>query len=177
MLPTAETWPFGDFMPGEYDFIMADPPWTFKTYSDNGLKKSAQAHYDCMTGEGIHSLPVLHLARPHALLWLWATWPMLPQAFETMNRWGFVYKTGGVWAKRTVNGKLRWGTGFRLRSVCEPFLIGARGQPKSMRNVSNLVDGLARQHSRKPDEAYKAAEGMMPDARRIELFSRQWRYG
>jgi N6-adenosine-specific RNA methylase IME4 len=175
--PTAETWPFGNHFPGEFDFIMADPPWTFKTYSDKGLKKSAQAQYDCMSIEGIRALPVSHLVKPNAIIWLWATWPMLPEALQTMHAWGFQYKTGGVWAKRTKTGKLRWGTGFRLRSVCEPFLIGARGQPKSSRAVCNMVDGLAREHSRKPDAAFLAAEKMMPDAKRLELFSREKRVG
>ncbi len=166
---------FGELPDHAFSFIMADCPWTFRTYSSKGLKKSAQAHYDCMDGLGIKELPVSQLAAEDCLLWMWATWPMLPDALETISAWGFQYKTGGVWAKRTINGKLRWGTGFRLRSVCEPFLIATRGQPKSARNVTNLVDGLAREHSRKPDEAYKAAEAMMPDARRVELFSRQAR--
>lgn len=169
--------PFEGLEQGVFSFVMADPPWTFRTYSNKGLKKSAQAHYACMTLGDIKALPVASLAAPHALLWLWATWPMLPQALETMAAWGFTYKTGGVWAKRTKTGKLRWGTGFRLRSVCEPYLIGAIGKPKSARNVMNFVDGLAREHSRKPDESYKAAERMMSEARRIELFAREPRSG
>jgi len=39
------------------------------------------------------------------------------------------------------------------------------------------VEAVAREHSRKPDEAFKAAEALMPAARRIELFSRQRRPG
>ncbi len=176
LLGQRRPWVFGrDVAPFSYSFIMSDPPWSFKTYSDKGLKKSAQAQYTCMSLDDIKRLPVADLATPDALLWLWATWPMLPEALAVMDAWDFTYKTGGVWAKRTINGKLRWGTGFRLRSVCEPFLIGARGQPKSSRSVMNMVDGLAREHSRKPDEAYKAAERMMPDAKRIELFARQTR--
>lgn len=171
------TWAFDGLERGGYSLIMIDPPWNFSTYSSKGLKKSAQAHYSCMDGNGIKDLPVSDLAAEDCLLWCWATWPMLPNALETIEAWGFTYKTGGVWAKRTINGKLRWGTGFRLRSVCEPMLIATRGHPKSARNVTNLVDGLAREHSRKPDEAYKAAECLMPDARRADIFARQKRDG
>lgn len=34
-----------------------------------------------------------------------------------------------------------------------------------------------REHSRKPDEAFTEAERLMPDATRLELFSRQERVG
>jgi N6-adenosine-specific RNA methylase IME4 len=36
---------------------------------------------------------------------------------------------------------------------------------------------LAREHSRKPEEAYRAAELLMPNARRLELYSRTNRPG
>ena len=39
------------------------------------------------------------------------------------------------------------------------------------------IEAKVREHSRKPDEAFEAAENLMPDARRIELFSRQLRPG
>jgi N6-adenosine-specific RNA methylase IME4 len=75
------------------------------------------------------------------------------------------------------HGKLAFGTGYVLRCAGEPFLIGTRGKPKTTRAVRSIVEGPIREHSRKPDEAFAAAEKMMPDARRIELFSRQQRPG
>ena len=33
----------------KYNIIYADPPWTFKTWSNKGKGKSAEQHYDCMT--------------------------------------------------------------------------------------------------------------------------------
>ena len=32
----------------KYSIIYADPPWTFKTYSQKGKDKSAEQHYPCM---------------------------------------------------------------------------------------------------------------------------------
>ena len=162
---------------GGFDLIMADPPWSFATFSDKGHKKSAQAHYTCASLDWIKALPVADLAAPDCLLWLWATNPMLPQAFEVLTGWGFTFKTAGHWVKMGSSGKLAFGTGYILRSAGEPFLIGTIGKPKTSRSVRSVILGPRREHSRKPNEAFAAAEALMPDARRIELFSRQPRDG
>ena len=157
---------------------MADPPWSFATYSDTGITiKGASGQYRIMDIDDIKALPVWTLAAPDCILWMWSTAPHLRQALDVMDAWRFEYSTCGSWAKRTKNGKLRWGTGYRLRSTSEPFLIGTRGKPKNKRNVASHIDGLAREHSRKPEAAFAAAEKLMPSARRLELFSRQSRHG
>ena len=171
-------WPFGSLQPFAYDFIMIDPPWTFATRSKKGItKKGAGGQYRLMTLNDIRALPVKHLAKPDCVLWLWATAPLLPQAISIMESWGFRYVTCGSWAKRTRKGKLRWGTGYRFRSTSEPILIGIRGKPKTARNIPSHIDGLAREHSRKPEEAYAYAERMMIGARRADVFARQARPG
>lgn len=192
---------------GGFDLIMADPPWRFETRSDKGLEKAPQAHYDCTPLDWIKAMPVLVLAADDCLLWLWATNPMLPQALEVMAAWGFDFCTAGTWAKRTVRGKDAFGTGYVLRSSNEPFLIGKRGAPKTTRATRSTVvsyeveggrdstgqadfergagewcgtvtvEAKIREHSRKPDEAFRAAEMLMPEARRLELFSRESRSG
>ena len=43
--------------------------------------------------------------------------------------------------------------------------------------MRNLIEGEAREHSRKPEVAYRAAEALLPGARRLELFSRASRPG
>lgn len=161
-----------------FNLIMADPPWKFKTRSEKGITaKGAEGQYRCEGLDWIKGLPVSDLAAPDCLLWLWATNPMLPQAFEVMAAWGFTFKTAGHWSKKTVNGKQAFGTGYVLRCAGEPFLIGTRGAPKTARNVRSVIEGQIREHSRKPDEAFAAAEALIPSARRIELFSRQERAG
>ena len=171
-------WPFGDLQPLSYDLIMADPPWRFANWAKAGEAKNATAHYECMAWEEIATLPVGHLASPNSVLWLWATNPMLPEAMALMERWGFAFKTAGHWAKwNAETGKLAFGTGYLLRSAGEPFLIGTIGKPKVARNVRSVILGERREHSRKPDEAFIAAEALMPDARRVELFSRESRPG
>jgi N6-adenosine-specific RNA methylase IME4 len=170
-------WPFSGCPMFFYDLIMADPPWSFATYSDKGHGKSAQRHYSCMSLDDIKALPVDQLAKPDCMLLLWATAPMLPQALETMHAWNFKYVTNAVWHKRTARGKTAFGTGYRLRNAHEHILLGTIGNPQNTRGVRSIIEGKVREHSRKPDEAFEAAVKLMPEARRIELFSREERPG
>lgn len=170
-------WPFDGLMPRSYDFIMADPPWSFDNWSKAGEKKNAKAHYCCLSITDIAALPVASLAAPDAICLLWATNPMLPQAVEVLSRWGFTFKTAGHWIKKTKHGRTAFGTGYILRSAGEPFLIGTIGKPKTTRACRSVIEGVVREHSAKPEEAYSFAEALMPGARRVELFSRRNRVG
>lgn len=172
------TWPFEPLGMFGFDFIMADPPWRFDTWSEAGKKhKSPEGHYRTMSTEDIAAMPVGHLAAGDCTLWLWATHPMIDQQIDVVRRWGFRFVTSGVWVKRTVTGKLAFGTGYRLRSASEPFVLATNGSPETARNIRSVVEGKIREHSRKPDEAYAEAERMMPGARRADLFARQIRPG
>lgn len=163
---------------GGFDLIMADPPWRFQTRSAKGVTvKGAGGQYQTMTLAEIQGLPVADLAARDCVVWLWATNPMLPEAISVLQAWGFAYKTAGHWSKKTVNGKQAFGTGYILRCAGEPFLIGTKGSPKCARNVRSVIEGPVREHSRKPEEAFAAAEALIPEARRIELFSRTDRPG
>lgn len=181
------TWPFGDLPMFGFDFIMADPPTEFTTYSEAGEEKSPQAQYDTMTIEEICAMPVGHLASKDCILFLWTTWPLMlgaekasiSPAGRIMESWGFRFSTGGAWVKRTSTGKQAFGTGYRVRSSCEPWLLGINGNPEASgaSRSRNVIAGLARQHSRKPENAYLWAERYMPDARRLDLFGRKSRKG
>jgi N6-adenosine-specific RNA methylase IME4 len=163
---------------GYAQFIMADPPWHFENWSRKGIGKGAAKHYDTMSLSEIKQLPVSEIAASDCMLFLWAVWPMIDQALEVVNAWGFTYKTGGVWAKLTKNGLSAFGTGYLLRSANEPFLIATRGKTQlHSKSHRNQINGLAREHSRKPEEAYSFCETYMPDARRVELFARMQRPG
>lgn len=185
---------------GGCGLIMADPPWSYEMRSDKGYAKAPEAQYATMPLADICALPIEALAAPDCLLWLWAVNPQLPQALEVMRAWGFTFKTAGTWLKRSTRGKVVFGTGYILRSANEPFLIGTRGRPRTTRSTRSAIithderfqgsgwddiwpmgtvtiEAAAREHSRKPDEAYAACEALMPAAQRADLFSRQNRPG
>lgn len=170
-------WIFEPYNPLTYDLILIDPPWTFKHRSKKGEAKSAQAHYKVMTLADIKAMPVSHLCRGDALIVVFATNPMLDVQIDVMKGWGFKFKTSGHWSKKTVNGKQAFGTGYILRGAGEPFLIGTIGRPVTTKSMRSVIEGVVREHSRKPEEMYVALEKLMPHARRLELFGRQSRPG
>ncbi len=176
MSGAVQDWPFGELTPLKYGAIIADPPWAYEMWGAGGHGKSPEAHYATMPLEAIKALPVGHLAAGDCLLMLWSTWPHLPAAMEVMAAWGFTYKTGGAWVKRT---RKHWGpafgTGYILRSATEPFLIGTIGRPEiSDRSVRNLLlDAMRREHSRKPPEAREMIARLLPRANACELFARE----
>lgn len=173
---TVSTWPFGHLSMFGYDVIVADPPWDFENYSDKGTKKGADPHYEVQSLDWIRALPVGQLASTPSILLLWATAPLLPAAIEIMAYWGFPYKSHLIWRKTTVNGKIRIGTGYRVRTMHEPVLLGTIGEQQHL-PFPSIFDGLAREHSRKPDEFYHLVREAMPSATRCDLFSREQRDG
>ena len=177
------TWPFGTLTPFKYGAILADPPWAYAMRSEKGHGRSPEAHYATMPEAELARLPVGQLAGPDCLLFLWSTWPHLPQALRLMQRWGFTYITGGSWTKRTKAFAPAMGTGYVLRSATEPFLVGRFGTPetasRSVRNlieaeeVPNGIESIRREHSRKPPEMRAMIEALLPRAFACELFARE----
>lgn len=170
-------WPFGNLMPLSYDCLVVDPPWRFRTWSETNQAKSASRHYDLMRTEDIAALPVGDLAQRDCILLLWTTGAMQPQAFDVMKAWGFTYKSQMIWRKTTPAGKIRMGTGYWARSMHEPVMIGCIGKPGKFSAFPSIFDGVAREHSRKPDEFYDLVNKHTLGMRRADLFSRQNRPG
>lgn len=164
---------------GQFGTILADPPWAYEMYSDKGYGKSPDVHYNCMTHDQLMAMrdDILFRAAPDCALFMWAVWPKINEALSLMEHWGFQYKTGGSWHKKTTNGKTAFGTGYIMRSACEPFLIGTLGQPNiKNRSTRNLIEAKVREHSRKPDSAVELIENLF-DGPYLELFARTTRPG
>lgn len=170
-------WPFGGLRMFGYDVIVADPPWDFETYSEEGWEKSAHAHYECLSVERIMAFPVHLLARDRALLLMYSCgWAVANGDAQRVARaWGFEPVTLFNWKKVTKNGKVRLGPGYRVRTTDEPILVCKIGNPKH--KPFRSFDGIAREHSRKPDEFYQQVLRCTPNAFRADLFSRETRAG
>ncbi len=110
-----------------FNFVLADPPWKFKVFSEKGMSRSAENHYPCMSNEDIMELPVESVMADDAVCMMWVTPPFLAIGLETLRKWGFTYKTMGGWVK-VKDGKLQRGTGYHLRACMEPFIVGTRGK-------------------------------------------------
>jgi N6-adenosine-specific RNA methylase IME4 len=157
--------------------ILADPPWQFQ----NRTGKVAPEHkrlsrYGTMTLSEIQNLPVAHVAKATAHLYLWVPNALLPEGLAVMRAWGFQYKSNIVWRKiRKDGGSDGRGVGFYFRNVTELILFGTRGKNARTlqpgRRQVNYIESRKREHSRKPDEQYKIIEACSPGPF-LELFAR-----
>lgn len=183
----ARPWPFSDLQRRHYAVIEADPPWTYSVFSEKGNRKGAVRHYATMSLPDILALPVADLAAPDAHLFLWTTGPNLQQAFAVMEAWGFRYSSiAFTWVKLNprdadslflTDSSFHVGLGHTTRKNCEFCLLGRRGSPKRLsKSVRELIVSARRQHSRKPDEAYRRIVEYAAGPR-LALFAREARPG
>jgi N6-adenosine-specific RNA methylase IME4 len=155
--------------------IYADPPWTFRTYSENGKGRSPEQHYDCLSLTEIAALPVAALAADDCLLLLWSVMPELPGTLEIIKSWGFEYKTCGfVWVKQNETGNgLHTGMGYWARANAELCLLATRGAPKRLAfDVHQIILSPVSEHSAKPEEVRHRIERLLPGPY-LELFGRK----
>lgn len=170
---------------GKYDVILADPPWHFRNYSADAPGKihnrsrGANRHYGTMLTEDICKLEIP--AADNSILFMWACWPMLPDALRVIEAWGFEYKSlAWVWVKSNPTG---WGffmgQGYFSRSNSEPCFLATRGSlPKPAdRGILSLIYSPVTKHSKKPDDQYRKIEALYPNRRYLELFARRTRPG
>lgn len=157
----------------KYSVIYADPPWN---YNDKGCEGSAFKHYATMSIQDICDLPIKDLSEDNCVLLLWATYPMLKEALQVIEAWGFKYKSIGFqWVKQNRSGNgYFFGLGHWTRGNTEPCLLAVKGKPhRASNSVSQLIISPIREHSRKPDEVRdKIVELMGKENTFIELFAR-----
>lgn len=168
---------------GPFTVIYADPPWQ---YADRNCNGAAEGHYSTMPLAHIKALPIEMIAAPDAVLFLWATYPLLPSALELIEAWGFRYKSIAFqWVKtyrpkEDGTAKPTFGLGRWTRGNTEPCLLATRGKPhRQGSDVSQLViteelmvSPLTR-HSAKPPETREKIVRLMGDVPRVELFARE----
>lgn len=94
----------------KYKVIYADPPWAYRAWSQKGKGRSAESHYSTMSLDDIKALPVGELADKDCALFMWITFPLLREAWNVIESWGFTYKSVAfVWVKQNKKRLLYFG--------------------------------------------------------------------
>lgn len=170
-----------------YDVILSDPPWHFQNWGadepgeTHDRSRGANRYYPTVRTADICTMKPP--AADNAALFLWATWPHMPDALRVIDAWGFEYKSvAWVWVKANRSGFGHFmGMGYYTRANSEPCLLAVRGKmPVAARDVLALIYSPVREHSRKPDEQYDKIDRLYPTGqfpRRLEMFARRTRPG
>jgi N6-adenosine-specific RNA methylase IME4 len=185
---------FADLPLAHFGAILADPPWRFVTWNKATAVKrrasttgvSAAVHYHTMSMEDIAALPISSLAARDCALFLWVSWPMLPDALRVIEAWGFAFKTCAFDWMKAHTGQIDMfrddadalpGMGYWTRANSEPCLLATRGRPVRLnRDVRMGIIAPRREHSRKPDCVHARIERLVAGPY-LELFARETRPG
>jgi N6-adenosine-specific RNA methylase IME4 len=162
-----------------YEVLYADCPW--KYYGDPNKDQAAGKHYVCMTESELTALPVRSKCGKRAVLFMWATGPMVARAIRVMETWGFHYRCiGFFWLKTTKTGKIIRGQGVRpsfVKQLGEVVLIGStnpkgRTFPVLDESMGQDVQAPRGRHSEKPVEVRRRIETLFGPKVSLELFAR-----
>ena len=166
--------------PGKFAVLYADPPWNYNDQrTGTASSGAAVGQYNTLTVEELCDLEdtasrgVRDLRAEDAVLFLWATAPMLPEAMQVMDAWGFGYKTHFVW------DKVRGFNGHYSNVRHELLLLGVHGSfvPATKQLRDSVVTIEKTRHSAKPDDFYDLIEELYPRGPWVELFARTARQG
>lgn len=161
----------------KFNLIYADPPYSFSNKRTGGSHKSgASQKYPTIDFHDLLELPIQSICENDAVLFQWATVPMLQEALDIMRAWGFHYKTSLFWNKFN-----RLGMGYWFRNQVEILLLGTKGKIPAFRsNRQNLIQDIVRGHSEKPECFRKLIEDVTDESfpkdvgrKKIELFARR----
>ena len=155
---------------GKYRVIYADPPWQYGDERAGGNHGGAVDHYNTMGINELKNMPIVSLAEDNAVLFLWATAPLLPEALELINAWGFKYKTNFIW------DKVKHNMGHYNSVRHELLLIATKGSctPDNV-ELFDSVQSIERtdRHSEKPEEFRKIIDTLYTYGNKLEMFARK----
>lgn len=165
-----------------YEILIIDPPWKKRK---GGLRKARpnqgrKLDYETMKTEDIFSLldeEVFTLAEEQHVVFMWTIEQFLIECDVEMLKRGYKRHVRMIWNK--TNGVA---PAFTIRYAHE-YLVWYY-KPKLLKIADNqrgkylsVITEKARQHSRKPDEAYNMINNLYPNSEKIDVFSREKREG
>lgn len=160
---------------GEYNVIYADPPWQYNVGEQHGEEGTTQettlkTHYPSMSIEEICELPIPDIVAENAVLFLWATSPLVwsQEAFQVINSWGFQAKACFVW------DKVKHNVGHYNSARHEFLIIAIKGSyPLHHKKLYDSVQSIERtKHSVKPEKFREIIDDIYYKGKKIELFRR-----
>ena len=137
--------------PTKYQIIYADPPWG---YYEGGYKNQSQ-HYDTMSIGAISNYLEDEniVTDDNCLLFLWVTFPILFEAKQVIDAWGFHYSTCAfTWVKANKGGEgFFFGLGNWTRANTELCLLARKGKiERKNATISQIIYEPVMEHSEKP---------------------------
>ena len=151
---------------GKYHVLYADPPWNLSDNRKEGMEHREHS-YPCMDTQSICELKIIDLRADPSVLFLWATSPMIEDAFRVLNAWGFQYKAQFIW------DKVKHNMGHYNSVRHELLLICTKGS--YLPEINELYDSVVSiersdTHSEKPQRFREIIDELYPSGNRIALF-------
>ncbi|KAL9615036.1 MAG: hypothetical protein Q9167_000568 [Letrouitia subvulpina] len=181
--------PSSSAAPGQFDFVLLDPPWHNKSVRRSGTYKANTRGGSGPMKTLCHMLGS-HFA-PQAVVACWITnSPAVRRiAVETFDQWGVELNEEWRWLKTTIHGELVGEINGSWRRPYETLLLGrmrdpTQSSPKVHEVHKRLIVAVPDFHSRKPS-LRELIEPMMPsrsEYRALEIFARNltagwWSWG
>lgn len=159
-----------------YNIIYADPPWRYRVWNRKDGGRSAESHYHTQAISFLKRMDIECISKPDSVLFMWATFPCLPEALELGESWGFTFKTVAfTWVKTNVKkNSLFIGMGYYTRANAEIVLLFTKGKSlhRIAKNIPQVLIAPRSLHSEKPDEIRRRIVRLYGDLLRLELFAR-----
>lgn len=192
----ADNLPLPPMPSGKFAKVMIDPPWHFEQRSavkDEKTSRNPQRHYPTMDIDAICAMPIADLLEKDALVAMWITGPMIVRGVHAriFDAWGIQPSAVGfVWIKTRrkfdintlarsplMEADLFCSTAYTTLQNAEYCLFARRGSlPRACKNVRQVIIEAPREHSRKPEAAYKRLE-VYAHGRQLDVFGGRPRPG
>lgn len=165
-----------------FDVLVIDPPWKKKKGGARLVRpnQGKNFNYPTLAIEEINRLllfDILPLANPIHAVFLWEVDSLLIEAEEMMLKQKYKRHCRFIWDK--TNGIA---PAFTVRYSHEYLVWWYKPKmlpinKEYMGKFTTVFQEAGRQHSRKPDFAYHMIDKLYPDAKKIDVFSREQRGG
>lgn len=149
----------------KFQVIYADPPWS---YDDKCLHRGgAERHYSTMAMADIQEMPVTAIADTDCVLFMWATFPKLAEAFDVIRSWDSLTKRVRSCGLKPTAAQIRisfhsyhltvlihlwgWGVGrgAMQKFACWPPKENRKGKAAAfIKSSTNRLTDTARSHKR-----------------------------